>query len=493
MTTVAQRWVLIASVLAASMVFIDSTALTVAMAALQKDLNATGADLFWINNAYALPLAALLLLGGALGDRLGRKRMYMAGIIVFAVASWLCGCAPTTPSLIAARAAQGVGGALMIPGSLAIIADTFPPSQRGRAIGTWSAGTVIGSAIGPVLGGVLAQLGLWRGVFFINVPLAAAALAVLALKLPADRTTTAGHLHFGNALLATIGLAGLNFGLIEAPARGFGSPVIVATLGIGVVALIGFAALQHLFESRQLVVAGSVTLLFYGVLNALQFFLPLNLIQAQSYRAAAAGLTQLPLLVLLVALSRWAGGLVDRHGPRWPVTVGTALGAVGFVMLALPGVTVGPRDFWTSFFPGLAVLGVAMGLTVAPLSTTVMSAVTGEQAGLASGINSTLSRLSAVLAIAILGPVIVISFGRSLEVRARELPAPVRIALIAEAGKLGEAKVPAGLDAATTESASRIIRWAFVDAFRLVAWVGAAGSGLGALAAATLLRRRVQP
>lgn len=488
MTTLTQRWVLGGSVLAASMVFIDGTALTVAMAALQKDLGATGADLFWINNAYTLFLAALMMLGGALGDRFGHKRVYMRGIALFAGASLLCGLATTTTALIAARALQGIGGALMIPGSLAIITDGFEPERRGRAIGTWSAGTVIGSAIGPVLGGLLAQAGWWRGVFFINLPLAVGALVVLQWKVPPDADTTSRRLDYAGAVLAIVGLAGLNYGLIEAPARGFQSPVILGSLLGGVAALAGLVLVLRLFQSRTLCVAALVTLSFYGALNAIQFFLPLNLIQVQGYRAAVAGMTQLPLMILLAALSRWAGALVDRHGPRLPLSIGPAVAGLGFIWLAVPGVTAGPADFWKSYLPGLLLLGVGMGVTIAPLSTTVMGAVPTARAGLASGINSTLSRLAGVLAIAVLGPVVVLSFARALEARASALPVHVRAALVSDAGKLGETHGPAGLDAATAATAVGAVRLAFVDAFRRVCWLAAAASGASALVAAIFLK-----
>jgi len=500
-TTTTQQWVLVAAVLVASMVFIDGTALTVAMAALQSDLGARGVDLLWINNAYALVLAALLLLGGALGDHFGRKRIYVIGIVLFAVGSLLCGLAPTAPKLILARAVQGFGGALMIPGSLATITDAFEPERYGWAIGTWSACTVIASAVGPVLGGVFAQVGWWRGVFLINLPLAGAALIVLWMKIPKDRRETETRpLDYAGAALVTAGLAGLNYGLLEAPTRGWRAPLIVCAFGGGIVALVGFLLVEAyrqyplmplgLFRARTLCAASFLTLFFYSALNGILFFLPLNLIQVQGYHAATAGMTQLPLMILLVLLSRWAGGLVDRYGPRLPLTIGPAIAGLGFVLLAVPSVTNGPGDFWKNYLPALLLLGLGMGLTIAPLSTTVMRAVPPSKAGVASGINSTLSRLSSVLAIAILGPIALSAFSHSLAGRANvlELPASARTFLIAEAAKLGDARVPAGLDPTVANAVRQAINLAFVDSFRLIAYFAAALSWLSAIIAAVLLK-----
>jgi len=331
-----RRWVLVSSILASGMAFIDSTALSVAMPALQGDLAATGADLLWINNGFALPLSALLLPGGALGDCFGRKRIFTLGIVAFAAASLACGLAPGVPALIAARVAQGVGGALMIPGSLALLSTFFAPTERGQAIGTWSAFSVVATAVGPVLGGLLARAGLWRWVFFINLPLAGIVLTVLRLKISADRKSNHPvRVDWRGALSVTIGLAGLNHGLIQWSKTGLGDRAVLASLLVGGSSLILFIVIQrrvnqpllplHLFQSRTLTAASLLSLLFYMAFHGMLFFLPLNLIQVQGYDPALAGLAQLPLMAMLILLSRWAGQLLDRRGPRLALTVGPAL------------------------------------------------------------------------------------------------------------------------------------------------------------------------
>ena len=497
------RWVLLASVLAASMVFIDGTALNVALPGVQADLGATGPDLFWINNAYALILAALLLFGGALGDRCGRKRIYMTGIFLFAAASLCGGFAPTPTCLIAARAMQGVGGALMIPGGIAMIADTFGPDQRGKAIGTWSAFTVIASAVGPVLGGMLADGGRWRGVFFLNLPLSLVALIVLRFKVSERRdAATPKHVDYLGALLATIGLAAINYGLIQAPVHGLAVWQTLLSLSIGIAALILFVTVEvrtshallpiQLFQSRILAGASILTLCFYAALHGMLFFLPLNLIQVQGYSATAAGLTQLPLMIGLACLSRWAGGLMDRFGPRLPLTWGPAVAGLGFFLFTRPEVTEGAAGFWKNYFPALLLLGLGMGITVAPLSTAVISSVPSNRIGVASGINSTLSRLSGVLAIAILGPMALMVFSRSLQSRTLHLhlAADARVVLVAEATKLGEAKAPPSLTETTRLAVEGQIKLAFVDVFRLVAISAAGLSWLSAAIAMFLMDGR---
>jgi EmrB/QacA subfamily drug resistance transporter len=495
-----QRWVLVCSILASSMAFIDGTALSVVMPALQVSLNATGAGMLWVINGFSLPLAALLLLGGGLGDCFGRKRMFVLGIISFAAASVACGLAGGMPTLIAARVVQGMGGALMIPGSLAMLSTCFSAEERGKAIGTWSAFSVLASAIGPVLGGLLARAGMWRWVFYINLPLAGIVLAVLWLKTPADRKPDhPSQVDWRGALAAAVGLASLNFGLIQWPRIGLAHFGVIAALVTGVASLMLFVFIERratlpllplgVFKSRTLQGASVLSLLFFMAFHGMLFFLPLNLIQVQGYDPAMAGLTQLPLMSMLILLSRWAGKLVDRRGPRLPLTVGPSVAGFGFLFFAGPGVTAGPHEFWFSFLPGLLLVGVGLGLTAAPLSTTVMSSVSDEKLGLASGINSSLTRLAGVLAIAVMGAVMLASFDHFLEIRAArlELPTEASVQLQREAPKLAEAQVPPGLSPLAGAAVKQTIREAFVDAFRVVAILAAGLSWLGALVAARLL------
>ncbi|HEX9373195.1 MAG TPA: MFS transporter [Roseiflexaceae bacterium] len=494
------RWVLFATILASSMAFIDGSALNVALPALQADLHATGAQLLWIVNAYLLMLAALILVGGSLGDRLGRKKVFMAGIGLFMLASLACGLAPTVELLIGARVIQGIGGALMIPGSLAIIGASFGAEQRGRAIGTWSAATTLVTIAGPVLGGFLAGAGLWRGVFLINLPLGIAALLALVLKVPESRDEQAsGSIDYLGAILASLGLAGLTYGFISAPDFGFGDPRVYATLLGGVAVLAAFvvveARVEHpmvplgLFKSRTFSGANLLTLFLYGGLSVGIFFLSLNLIQAQGYPQSIAGFAFTPFVLLIATLSRWTGGLADRFGPRLPLIAGPALAGAGFLLFAFVGLTSGPADYWTTFFPGIVVLGVGMAITVAPLTTAVMGAVPSHASGTASGINNAVSRAAGVLAIAIVGAVALLVFARALEARTANLGLSdaARAELQRAAAQLGAAPVPKDVAPGQAAAVRLAIRLAFVDAFRVVVIVCAGLAWLSAAMAALLI------
>lgn len=500
------RRTLIATILASSMAFIDGSALNVALAALQDDLDASGTHLLWIINGYLLMLAALLLLGGALGDRLGRKRIFSTGIMVFTGASLACALAPTATALIVARFVQGVGGALMIPGSLAILSATIVPEERGRAIGRWSAATTITTVGGPIVGGLLADAGLWRGVFVINLPLAALALWMLS-RVPETRDTSAtGRLDVPGAALTALGLAGITYGLIQLGDRGVQAGLqradVVLGLVMGVAMLIAFVVVERrsahplvdlsLFRARTFSGANLMTAALYGALAGGLFFLPLNLIQVQGYDASLAGLTFVPFSLMLALLSPWAGGLVDRIGPRVPLTAGPALVGAGFVVLALPGVTGGPAAFWTTYFPGILLLGAGMGITVAPLTTTVMNAVSSQRAGVASGINNAVSRQAQVLAIAVFGAIALGLFGAALtsKIDALELTPAQAAEMKDQAGELGHANPPDTWDAPTRRAVDDAVGQAFVSTFRPLMLLGAALCWLSAGLAALLVEPR---
>jgi EmrB/QacA subfamily drug resistance transporter len=502
--TTTGRWVLFAAILASSMAFIDGSALNIALPSIQEALAATGSDLLWIVNAYALFLAALILVGGSLGDRYGRKRIFMIGIALFAAASLACGLAPNTNVLIAARAIQGVGGALMIPGSLALIAASFEPSQRGRAIGTWSAFSTLTTILGPVLGGELAGRGLWRFIFFINIPLALAALAVLYAKVPESRDESApAELDYLGALLVTFGLAGITYGFIEAPRLGWRDPLILIALFGGIIALVAFVLVEMrsphpliplaIFQSRTFTGTNAMTLFLYAALAGALFFLPLNLVQIQGYPAALAGRAILPFALSLVILSRWAGGLVDRYGPRLLLTIGPLITGVGFLLLSRPGLTGGPADYWTTFLPPILTLGVGMGITVAPLTTAVMGSAPAHYAGSASGINNAVARTAGVLAVAIMGAIALLTFQNNLAARTStlELPAEAHTALQAEAEKLGEAQPPTSLPPATQTAVEQAIKQSFNTMFRLMNYIAAALAWISALLAALLVEKRI--
>ncbi len=498
--------VLVATILASSMAFIDGSALNVAAPALQADLNLNGAQLLWVVNAYLLFLSALILLGGALGDRYGRKRIFMIGIVVFSCASMASGLAQSADFLILTRALQGIGGSLMVPGSLSIITAYFPAERRGRAIGTWSTFSTITTIGGPILGGFLASHGLWRVVFFINVPLAVIALFTLIRHVPESRDENAPpRLDYLGALLATLGLAGITFGFLQAPNSSLSDPLVIGTLIGGVIALILFVLVEarsdhpmmplNLFRSRTFSGTNALTLFLYAALGVVPFFLTLNLIQVQGYTADIAGFIFLPFTILLALLSRWSGGLIDRVGARLPLIVGPAIAAVGFGLLALPGLTDGPSQFWTTYFPGIVVLGIGMGITVAPLTTAVMGAAPQANSGTASGINNAVARTASVLALAIVGALAISVFTANLDGRAAalNLSAQNRSALHAQANNLGAAQVPSDLSGASASAVGQAIRLAFVDTFRLIAVIGLALGFISAIMAAILVENRPKP
>jgi EmrB/QacA subfamily drug resistance transporter len=484
------RWILAACILGSSLAFIDGTVVNVALPAMQTALHASISDLQWVVESYALFLAALLLVGGSLGDIYGRRRVFVAGVALFAAASAWCGFADSVQQLIVARAVQGVGAALLVPGSLAIISAAFPEKERGRAIGTWSGFTGITTAMGPVLGGWLVEHLSWRWVFFINLPIAAAVIAISLLHVPESRAESAAHkLDVIGAFLITAGLGGLIYGLIEVPNLGWTNPLVWASLAGAVVLIAAFLLLEarrpapllplELFRSRNFSGANLLTLFLYAALGAVLFFLPFNLIQVQGYTPTQAGAANLPFIVILFLLSRWSGGLVTRHGPRLPLALGAVVAGAGFLLFALPGIG---GSYWSTFFPATTVLGLGMSGVVAPLTTTVMSSIPREQAGTASGVNNAVSRIASLLAIAVFGIVALHAFATGLNKNLRQagLAGPARAQIEGQKGRLTQIKLPADLKAEQQQAAKSAIDEAFVAAFREIILISALLAGLSA-------------
>ena len=493
----AAPWVLAATILASSMAFIDETALPVALPAIQSTLGATAVDAQWVVAAYTLFLAALVLVGGSLGDHLGRRRMFAVGVVLFALASAWCGLSQSPEQLIAARALQGVGGALLVPNSLAIIGASFEEERRGKAIGTWTSLTSVTLILGPVLGGYLAENVSWRGVFFINVPLAMVVLAITRSRVPESRDPEASRLDLPGAGLVAVGLGGVVFGLLESSRLGLGDPQVIGALIVGAVALAAFLIVEgrvrepmmplSLFRSRNFTVANAFTLLLYFALVGTLFFLPFNLIWVQGYSATVAGAAIVPTFVLMAFLSRYTGGLTDRYGARLPLVVGPAIAAVSFTLFAVPGAESG--SYWTTFFPAAAVLGIGLSILVPALTTVALNSVEVRYEGLASAINNAFSQTAGLLAIAVLGVVMFINFGASLDARlaALNLPPEARQQLEEEKVKLGAAQAPEGLDAAQSANVDRAIDEAFVSGYRVVMLVAAAMALASAVSAALLI------
>ncbi|HSI60522.1 MAG TPA: DHA2 family efflux MFS transporter permease subunit [Ideonella sp.] len=492
-----KRWTLVAAILGSSMAFVDGTVVNVALPAIQRDLNASAFDGQWVIESYALLLAALLLVGGALGDRFGRRRVFMLGVALFTAASIACGLSASAGQLIAARAVQGVGAALLVPGSLALISAAYPQAERGAAIGTWSAFSGIAAAIGPVIGGFLVDHFSWAWAFLINVPVGAVLLWICARRVPESLGAASREpVDVAGAALATVGLAGVVFALIEAPAHGWGAARVVGAGVIGIAALALFVAVEArqrapmlplpLFAERNFAGANLLTLLLYAALGGGLFFLPLNLIQVQGYGATAAGAALLPFIAIMFLLSGWAGGLVDRYGARLPLVVGPGIAALGFALFALPSVG---GSYWAAFFPAVCVLGLGMSITVAPLTTTVMNSVSPELAGVASGVNNAVSRAAGLLAIAGFGIVLAAAFDHHLAAALPPLQvsADTTAALWAQRDKLAGIVLPEGLGEPAAAALRQAIGEAFVAGFRWVMGLSAGLALLSALSASLLI------
>jgi len=476
-------WILAAAILGSSIAFIDSTVVNVALPALQSSLGATVVDVQWVIESYGLFLGALILAGGSIGDLLGRRRVFVAGVAVFAIASAWCGLATNIHELIIARAVQGVGAAFLVPGSLAIISSSFREEDRGQAIGTWSGFTSITTAIGPVLGGWLIEHASWRWAFFLNVPLAIAVIAISLRHVPESRSAQSNRVDWTGAALATVGLGALVYGLVEAASLGWKNPRIYSTLIVGSACLLGFPFVEakiaspmvplNLFQSRRFSGANWLTLFLYAAFGIFFFVFPLNLIQVQGYSATATGAAALPLILLMFFLSRWSGGLVTRYGAGPPLIFGPIIAAVGFLLFAVPSIN---SSYWTALFPAFLVLGFGMAVTVAPLTAVVMGAVDQDRAGTASGINNAVARVASLLAVAVLGVVLVAAFRYQLDsqlVKVQMAP-QARQQIEADSIHLAALSVPDYLNGDTRALVSSSIRTSFIFAYRVAIAICAA-------------------
>ncbi|GAA2794378.1 MFS transporter [Saccharopolyspora taberi] len=403
------RWVIVATILGSGVAFLDGSVVNVALPAIGRDVGGDLSVLQWVLDAYLLTLSALLLLGGALGDRYGRRLVFTIGLVVFTLASLLCGLAPTGGALIGARLLQGVGGALLIPGSLALINSSIRGDDRGQAIGTWAGLTGVSSAIGPFVGGWLVDAVSWRWVFFINVPLAAVAFAVTVRHVPESRNPEAtGRPDLAGALAVTVGLAGTIYALIEVPTKGWGPmPVVALVAGVAGLVLFPFVEARRpnplmplsLFRSGQFTGANLTTFTVYAALSGALFLLSLQLQQTLGYSALSAGIATLPITIIMLLLSGRMGALAQRTGPRLPMTIGPLVcaGGLALMVLAVPGST-----YLTGVLPGVLVFGLGLAITVAPLTSAVLASVSEHHGGIASGVNNAVSRVAGLLAVAVL-------------------------------------------------------------------------------------------
>jgi len=406
----AGRWVLGAMVLGSGIASLDATVVGIALPAIGRDFHVGVGPLQWVVTAYTLTLASFLLLGGSLGDRFGRRKVFCTGVVWFAVASAAAGIAPSAPALIVARALQGVGGALLTPGSLAILQASFAPADRSRAIGAWSGLGGLTAAAGPLLGGYLISIGSWRWVFYLNLPVAATVLAITARHVPESRDPTASHhLDLPGAILAVVALSGLTYALIEGPISGWSSAPVVAMLVVAGVGVPSFVLVEarskapmlslSLFRNRQFSATNAVTFAIYGALGGALFLLPVELQVVSGYSALESGLALLPVTIIMLALSARSGRLAARIGPRLQMSAGPLVVAVGLALLTR---AANHGSYAANVLPAVTVFGLGLAATVAPLTATALESAAAEHAGLASAVNNDVARAAGLLAVAIL-------------------------------------------------------------------------------------------
>lgn len=492
-------WVLVVAIAGSAMVFIDGTAVNVALPSLQRDLNADAASLQWVVEGYSLVLSAFILIGGALGDRFGRRRAFLGGIALFAVASLLCALSQNMLELNLARCLQGLGGAFATPGSLSLISANYPVAGRGKAIGTWSGFSALTAALGPVLGGWLTQTYSWRWVFLINVPIAIFVIVASMLRVPESRDEHAARrIDLPGALFATSGLGLLTYGLIRLQGSSADRGGIVAcAAGIAVLALFAFYESRvkdpmiplEVFRNRTFAGANLYTLFLYAAMGGSLFFVPFDLQYVQGYSPLEAGAALLPFVAIVFASSRWSGGLVERIGAHVPLVAGALLAAVGLVGFGLSGAG---GSYWLTFFPATIVFGCGAALFVAPLTTTVMDALDTERSGIASGINNAVSRVAGVLAIAVLGIVLIGAFYANFDRRlaGADLAPATRVALLAGRDRLTTLKPPSDTVPSDRPAVLQALHAAYASGFRDAMFAGVALCVIAAGVAALTIPRK---
>jgi EmrB/QacA subfamily drug resistance transporter len=491
-----KEWALVAAVLGSAMSYIDESVVNVALPGIETALGSTLSAMQWVLNAYTLCISALLLLGGVAADRFGRRKIFILGTVIFALASVGCGLAPHVLVLIVARAVQGLGAALLIPCSLALIGAAYPEKERGAAIGIWSAASAVAAGGGPLLGGWLVDHASWRAIFLINPLVAAPTLWIAARYVPESRDLgTSEGVDWQGALLALGTLGFLVYGLIAASHTGWGDSAVLGTLATGVFLLGCFIVAERrssapmmpptLFRSRNFTGINLLTLLLYGALDGALFFLPFLLIRAHNYSATAAGAIYLPFTVIMAFLSRWSGGLADRFGMRGPLIVGPLVVGAGFALLGLIG---SATQYWIFLLP-MVVLGLGMAITVAPLTTAVVNGVTERQIGMASGVNNAVASIASLLFVAVLGTIALSSFGRSLDRQlvATKASGEVRAVVASSRAAFATPSMPKNMSAEDRDTTRRMITDSYISTLQLIMFIAAALSWGSALVIALSL------
>ena len=496
-----RKWILVATILGSSLAFMDGSVVNVALPSLQATFKATSASIQWVVQSYALFSAALLLFGGAIGDRFGRRRAFLGGVILFALASAACGASVSIAQLVTARAVQGIGAALLIPQGLSILSASFEPEHRGKAIGTWSAWTSVFAALGPVVGGWLMQMWSWRLIFLLNLPLALVVI-VMAPRIPESRAVNEGEtarpLDRLGAILATLAFAAIIYALSFAPELSWRDPRVIWLFIAGLILLAAFLRSQFgranammplsLFRIPRFLAANLLTFLLYGALVGALYVTPFYLIQVRHYGPAKAGAVFLPLIALMFVFSTRVGALIPKIGERVLLSVGATLAGAGFVAFALSD---GLNGYIRAILPGVLLLGAGMTCAVAPLTAAALSSVPEGQTGIASAVNNALSRLAGLISVSLLSLVLAHGFATTLSIRLDHsgLPVEAREAMIANQSRLHETPIPPGLTADQKAEAESLLNVAFLSGFRSVMFGCAAGAWAGALAVLVLMRK----